>query len=80
MRKIVSVLGLVLGLYLIVRAIVEPFVIDFHDPATYRNDWGGPSVAGVLTVHCGLGLVAAVLIVAAFVRRRRSPRHPVTGA
>jgi len=71
LRKIVSVLGVVLGLYLIVRAAVEPFVIDVHDPATYRDDWGGPSAAGVLTVHCGPGLVAAVLIAAVIVRRRR---------
>jgi hypothetical protein len=39
MRKATSVVGLVLGLYLIVRAIAEPFVIDMSDPATYRKDW-----------------------------------------
>jgi len=72
MRKILVVVGLVVGLYLIVRAIAEPFVIDFGDPASYRNDWGGPSLAGVLAVHCGPGLVAAALMVAALVRRRRA--------
>lgn len=72
MRKAAWLVGLVLGLYLVVRAIAEPFVIDFGDPATYRNDWGGPSLAGVLAVHCGPGLVAAVLMVTAMVRRRRS--------
>ena len=38
MRKAASVVGLVFGLYLIARAIAEPFVIDLSDPATYRND------------------------------------------
>jgi hypothetical protein len=71
MRKVLWSVGLVLGLYLVVRAIAEPFVIDAGDPATYRNDWGGPSLAGVLAVHCGPGLVAAALIITALVRRRR---------
>jgi len=64
-------MGLIIGLFLIVRAIAEPFVIDFGDPATYRNDWGGPGLPGVLAVHCGPGLVAAALIVMAAIRRRR---------
>ena len=40
--------GLGLGLFFVVRAVAEPFVIDVSDPATYRNDWGGPSLLGVL--------------------------------
>lgn len=55
MKKIVIGVGLLLGLYLVVRAVAEPFVIDMTDPATYRSDWGGPSLAGVLLVHCGPG-------------------------
>jgi hypothetical protein len=47
------------GLYLVARALVEPFVIDMTDPGTYRDDWGGPSLAGVLLVHCGPGLLVA---------------------
>ncbi|MBG0830038.1 hypothetical protein HS041_19915 [Planomonospora sp. ID67723] len=70
MRKIIKILGFILGAYLIIRAIAEPFVIDVSDPATYRNDWGGPSLAGVLAVHCGPGLVAAALMVWALMRRR----------
>ena len=62
MKKIVMGVGLLLGLYLIVRAVAEPFVIDMTDPATYKSDWGGPSLAGVLLVHCGPGVVSAVLI------------------
>jgi hypothetical protein len=79
MRKAAAVVGLVLGLYLIVRAIAEPFVIDLSDPATYRNDWGGPSLAGVLLVHCGPGLVAAAAIAAALRRRRSSRRAQPDG-
>ncbi|MFC3503586.1 hypothetical protein ACFOOK_21795 [Micromonospora krabiensis] len=71
MKKALYVLGMVLGAYLVVRAIVEPFVIDLSDPATYRDDWGGPSLAGVLAVHSGPGVVAAVLMGWALVRRRQ---------
>lgn len=70
MRRILWWSALVLGLYLVVRAIAEPFVVDLNDPTTYRNDWGGPSLAGVLLVHCGPGLVAAAIIIIAAVRRR----------
>ena len=72
MRKAAVAAGLGLGLFLIVRAVAEPFVIDLSDPATYRNDWGGPGLLGVLLVHCGPGLVAAVAITAVLLRRRRS--------
>jgi hypothetical protein len=65
-------LGLLLGLYLILRAVLEFFVIDFADPATYEKDWGGPSLAGVLLVHCGFGVLSAVVIARWLVRRRRS--------
>jgi len=62
MRKALLVFGTVLGVYLIARAIAEPFVIDVSDPASYRKDWGGPGLAGVLLVHCGPGVIAAVLL------------------
>jgi hypothetical protein len=75
-RKAAIVVGLVIGLYLIVRAVAEPFVIDMSDPATYRNDWGGPSLFGVLLVHCGPGVVAAVVIAMALIRRSSSRRVP----
>jgi len=74
MRKAAVVVSLALGLYLVVRAIAEPFVIDMSDPATYRNDWGGPSLPGVLLVHCGPGVVAAIAIAMALIRRRSSSR------
>jgi hypothetical protein len=72
MKKILIGFGVVLGLYLIGRAIAEPFLIDVTDAASYRNDWGGPSLPGVLAVHCGPGLVAAALMVRAFVRSNRT--------
>jgi hypothetical protein len=72
MRKTAIAVGLALGLFFIVRAVAEPFVIDMSDPATYRNDWGGPSLLGVLLVHCGPGVLAAIAM--ALIRRRPSGR------
>ncbi|MBF9135041.1 hypothetical protein I0C86_39890 [Plantactinospora sp. S1510] len=81
MKKALGAVGILFGLYLIVRALLEPFVIDMTDPATYQQDWGGPSLAGVLLVHCGPGVAAAVLIGLALRRwrRRRARRSAVTG-
>jgi hypothetical protein len=74
MKRVLTVLGVVLGVYLIVRAVAEPFVIDVTDPATYRDDWGGPTLAGVLLVHCGPGVLAALLMIRA-VRKKKRPRR-----
>ena len=74
MNRIGTVLLWILGGYLIVRAVIEPFVIDVTDPATYRHDWGGPHLAGVLAVHCVPGIVAAALMVRAVRARGRSRR------
>lgn len=43
------------GLFLIGRAVAEVFLIDVKDSASYRGDWGGPSLLGLLVVHCGPG-------------------------
>ncbi|BBH68725.1 hypothetical protein ACTI_54100 [Actinoplanes sp. OR16] len=72
------ILGAAVALYFVVRAVAEPFVIDVSDPATYRSDWGGPSLAGVLLVHCGPGVLAAILLGLAF--RRWWRRHLTTEA
>jgi hypothetical protein len=69
MRKVAWGIGIVLGLFFLVRAIAELIVIDFSDPATYRDDWGGPSLVGVLLVHCGPGLLVVALTAVVFVRR-----------
>ncbi|MEV3858369.1 hypothetical protein AB0J38_29140 [Streptomyces sp. NPDC050095] len=73
MKRLGVVLASVLGLYLIVRGIAEPFVVDWSDPASYRNDWGGPSLFGVLAVHMGPGLASAALMGRALRRRRLNP-------
>ena len=73
MRKFAIAAAWILAIYLILRALAEPFVIDMSDPSTYRDDWGGPSLAGVLAVHVGPGVVAAALV-ALRLRRRRARR------
>ena len=79
MLCVARIVGVVVGLYLVVRAIAEPFLIDMSDPATYRDDWGGPSLFGVLLVHCGLGLVAGALLLTSYLRRRSARRSPREG-
>ncbi len=69
MRKVLLAFGCIVGLYLFGRAVVEPFIITWNDPSTYRHDWGGPSLIGVLTVHCGPGLLFGAAVVTALVRR-----------
>lgn len=59
-RRVGHGLLIVLGVYCILRAAMEPLVIDFHDPTTYARDWGGPSLTGVLLVHMLPGVLALV--------------------
>jgi hypothetical protein len=73
MRRAGIALALIVGIFFIVRAVVELLTIDYSDPSSYADDWGGPSLAGVLLVHCGLGLIAAIWI-GVYVWRRRSSR------
>ena len=76
------VVGLILGVFLIVRAVAEPFAIDVTDPSTYRTDWGGPSLVGVLLVHCGPGVLAAAVIAIVVRNRLRATRSdpPTAGS
>jgi hypothetical protein len=69
-RRVVAGLGLIVAIYLVVRGIAEPFLIDVNDPDSYRSDWGGPSLIGVLAVHSGPALVIVTAAVVWFVRRR----------
>ena len=77
--RVARVVGVVVGLYLVARAIAEPFLIDMSDPATYRDDWGGPSLFGVLLIHCALGLLAGALLLTAHLRRRSARQRPPGG-
>lgn len=69
-------LAVLLGVYLIGRAAVEPFVIDLSDPTTYAAAWGGPSAAGVLAVHMLPGAVSLVLLIFAIHRHRHKGPAP----
>lgn len=71
MRKVALVVGLIFAVFLIVRAIVEVITFHYSDPSSYEHDWGGPSMVGVLLVHCLPGVLAAVAVVL-WVRRSRS--------
>ena len=74
MRKVVLVAGLVLATFLIVRAIVEVITFPYSDPSSYQHDWGGPSMVGVLLVHCLPGVLAAAAAIFV-VRRSRGSAH-----
>ena len=56
--------------FVVVRGLVEFVTIDWSDPASYRDDWGGPSLLGVLAVHSGPGLLILGVVAARLYRRR----------
>lgn len=60
MRKALLVLAAVAGTYFVARGVTELVMVDYGNPASYRHDWGGPSLLGVLAVHCGPGIVSLV--------------------
>jgi hypothetical protein len=72
MKRTLQVVAGVIALYAGIRGVAELFLIDYRNPASYRQDWGGPSLAGVLAVHTGPGL--AVLLGAFLWLRRLRPR------
>lgn len=74
LRACAWTLGGLLGAYLVGRGVTEFFTISYNDPASYRLDWGGPSLAGVIAVHSGPGAAVLVAAAAAIVRRLRSGR------
>lgn len=55
-RGVVGSFAVLLAAYLVGRAGVELVTIHYDDAASYRADWGGPSLVGVLAVHAGPGL------------------------
>lgn len=75
MRRLALVAGLVLAAFLIVRAIVELITFPYSDPPSYQHDWGGPSMVGVLLVHCLPGVLAAAAVLLVVRRSRSSARR-----
>lgn len=71
MRRVLWVLAFIVGGFFIFRAVMELFVVDFGDPSSYETDWGGPTLFGVLLVHMGPGVLAAILLAYAVKRSRR---------
>ncbi len=69
------VVGLVFAAFLVVRAIVELITFHYSDPSSYEHDWGGPSMVGVLLVHCLPGVLAAAAIVLVVRRSRADARE-----
>ncbi len=67
-----------LAAYLVVRGIVEFFVINYSRPESYRENWGGPSLAGVLAVHSGPGLAILIAAGVSLCRWRRAQRKAVS--
>ena len=52
-------------------------MVDYANPASYQQSWGGPSLAGVFAVHTGPGLII-VIMTAVWLYRRvryRQDRH-----
>jgi hypothetical protein len=70
-KRVLVVLGLVVAIYLVVRGVAEPFLIDVNDPDSYRSDWGGPSLIGVLAVHSGPAVAIVTAALVWLVRHRR---------
>ncbi len=63
LKKALLVFGYVLGIYLIIRAAVEPFIIDYDNPGSYQQLWGGPTIFGVMAVHMLPGIISLILII-----------------
>jgi hypothetical protein len=78
-RLCVWTVGFVVGAYLVGRAIAEFFVVNYNDPGSYSQSWGGPSMAGVFAVHSGPGLVVLLAAAACRFRKQLMREEPVTG-
>ena len=61
-----------LSVYLIGRGIAEFFIVNYSDPASYRDAWGGPSLAGVFAVHSGPAVLVVLGWTIYLLRRRRT--------
>jgi hypothetical protein len=70
LRWIGAALTLLLAVYLVGRAVVEVVTVHPGDPVSYRDDWGGPTYAGVLAVHALPGVLVVVAAIWWWRRRR----------
>ncbi|PPK62788.1 hypothetical protein V5P93_004044 [Actinokineospora auranticolor] len=70
-RVAAGLIGGVVALYLVGRAVAEFWIVDYANPDSYRDDWGGPSLLGVFAVHSGPGLAVGGGGAGWLVRRRR---------
>jgi uncharacterized membrane protein len=68
------IVGTIVGVYLVIRGILEFFFIHYNDPASYHNSWGGPSLVGVFLVHSGPGFLVLVGVAVYLWRRARARR------
>jgi hypothetical protein len=72
MKTAGKVFLIILSVYLIGRAIVEPFFLASTPASTYRNDWGGPTLVGVAAVHMVPGILGAAYLI--YLWRHRQPK------
>ena len=79
-RRLPKVIGLaaagVLAAFLVGRGVAEFFIVHYGDPASYRNAWGGPSLAGVFAVHSGPAVAILLGAGGYLVRWRRARSGP----
>jgi hypothetical protein len=79
-RQLPKVIGLVAGgvlaAFLVGRGAAEFFIVHYGDPASYRNAWGGPSLAGVFAVHSGPAVAILLGAGGYLVRWHRAGRAP----
>jgi len=68
-RVLGATTAVVVGLFLVGRAMAELFVVHYSIPASYSHAWGGPTLAGVLAVHTGPAII--IMVAATMLLRRR---------
>jgi len=70
-RAIGLAAGGLVAAYLVGRGIAEFWLVDYSSPASYRDAWGGPTLAGVFAVHSGPGLIILIAVAVWLGRRRQ---------
>ena len=64
--------GKSLAAFLVGRGAAEFLIVHYGDPASYRDAWGGPSLAGVFAVHSGPAVAILLGAGGYLVRRHRA--------